>query len=153
MAPGGVERWSEIYDRPAGDALQIQTDIANKVAEAMSIHLGGADRQRLREGGTENAEAQDLLLKARAGVRQGEGRQMWERGIGMVDAALALDPNYAEALAVKAWMLKVIGGALADSMKESQELYREAENTARRAIQLAPNSQFGHSILGDILYE
>ena len=64
--PQGVERWSEIYDRPAGDALQIQTDIANKVAEAMSIHLGGADRSRLREAAPRMRKLTTYLLKAQA---------------------------------------------------------------------------------------
>lgn len=149
----GIERWSEIYDRSAGDALQIQTDIANKVAEALSIRLGSADRKRISEGGTNSAEAHDLLLKAQAYAQQNEGSQAWERAIGMVDAALALDPNYADAIAVKAGMLKVRAGAYASTAEESRRLYREAEAVAKQAIRLAPQVRIGYSILGDILYE
>ena len=151
--PQGLERWTENYDRPSGDALQIQTDIANRVVEALSIQLAGSDRSRIREGATTNPEAHDLLLKAEASIAQGEGREVWERGIGMIDAALALDPNYADAFAAKAGMLKVVAGAYAGSAAESQQIYGLAEAAARRAILLAPQSKRGYAVLADTFYE
>ena len=149
----GTERWSEVYDRAAGDALQIQTDIANKVAEALSIRLGEVDRRHIAEGGTSKPEAQDLLLQAEAYVIQNSGREAWARGITMLDQALAVDPNYGNALAAKAAMLKVLAGAYAPSASQSRREYREAESYARRAVTAAPESPRGYSILGDILYE
>jgi tetratricopeptide (TPR) repeat protein len=71
----------------------------------------------------------------------------------MVDSALRLDRNYAQALATKGWMLKVLAGAYASTAAESRALYRQAETTVRRAIQIAPQSRYGHAVLGDILYE
>lgn len=149
----GLELWSENYDRPGGDSLQIQTDIAARVAAALRVRLGVGGDKQLFEGGTTNPEAHDLLLKAEAYSRQNEGLEALQRSIGMVDAALALDPRYADALAAKARMLKVWGGALTSSAEEARQLYREAELTARRAIELAPHSRSGYAILGDILYE
>ena len=40
----GLEKWSNNYDRPPGDAIKIQTDIAESVARALSAALGGAAR-------------------------------------------------------------------------------------------------------------
>jgi serine/threonine-protein kinase len=151
--PNGLERWTENYDRPAGDALQIQTDIANRVADALSIRLGGSDRKRILEGGTDNSEAHDLLLKAEASIQQGEGREVWERAVGMLDAALALDPHYADALASKSRVLKGIAGSLSQTAEESQRLYAAAEAAARQAIKIAPQLKAGYGVLGDILYE
>jgi serine/threonine-protein kinase len=149
----GVERWSETYDRPFIDAIAIQTDIANKVAEALSIRLGGTDREHVFEGGTDDPDAHDLLLKAQAHVQQNETRQGWEHAISLVDAALARDPNYAEAIANKAWMLKILAEVHAFTAEEAQRTYRQAEAAARRAIELAPKSGLAHGVLGDILYE
>ena len=149
----GTERWSEVYDRSAGDALQIQTDIANKVAEALSIRLGGVDRKHIAQGGTSKPEAQDLLLQAEAYTLRNTGREAWERGIALVDQALAIDPNYGNALAAKAQMLKVLAGAYAQTASQSQKEYHQAEAIARRAIAVAPASPRSYSILGDILYE
>lgn len=149
----GVERWSEMYDRAPGDALQIQTEIAQNVAQALRLRLGGADRQRLGEGGTNSAEAHDLLLKAKADSMQSEGSADVERAIGIVDSALAIDPKYADAYAAKATMLKILGGALSPDAQEAEEHYREASLAAQRAIQLAPQSRAGYGVLAEILYE
>ena len=70
---------------PRGDALQIQTDIANMVAQAFSIHLGSAERRALKEGGTGNAEAQDLLLQAQAIVWRNDDAASFARAMDFVD--------------------------------------------------------------------
>lgn len=60
----GVERWAQSYDRVPGDAIRIQTDIAENVARALSIALGQAGRAALMLGGTADSAAQDLVLQA-----------------------------------------------------------------------------------------
>ncbi len=147
----GTERWSEIYDRAPGDALQIQTDIANRVADALSIRLGGADRKRLAQGGTNNPDAHDLLLQAQAYVEQNEGQEALQRAIGMVDAALALDPKYGDAVAIKAQMLTNKAGTYSRNAAEYRQNYGQAEQTARQAIELAPQSRLGYWALAEIL--
>jgi serine/threonine-protein kinase len=147
----GIERWSDVYDRPPGDALQIQTDIADKVADALSIRLAGADRKRLEEGGTSNPDAHDLMLKAEAIGGRDVDPDALQRAIGMVDAALALDPNYANAIATKALLLTNKVGSYSRSAAEYRAGYALAEQAARRAIQLAPRSRSGYLALAGIL--
>ena len=55
----GADRWSQDYDRSPGDAIEIQSDIAANVAQALSVALGQAGRAALRIGGTSNPQAQD----------------------------------------------------------------------------------------------
>jgi len=93
----GVERWSETYDRPLGDALHIQTGIAENVAQALRIQLAPAERRALAGDGTKNAAAHDLYLKARA-VPDG-GEKGVRQKLALLDAALARDPDYVAALA------------------------------------------------------
>jgi serine/threonine-protein kinase len=147
----GIERWSEVYDRPPGDALQIQTDIADKVADALSIRLGGTDSKRLEEGGTNNPDAQDLMLKAQSIAGRDADTETLQRAIGLVDAALALDPTYANAFATKALLLTNKAGTVSRSAAEYREGYAQAEQAARRAIQLAPRSRSGYLALAEIL--
>ncbi len=149
--PKGLERWTENYDRPAGDALQIQSDIAKRVAEALSIRLASGDRRRLGEGSTRNPDAHDLLLKAQVDNVRTLGPEAVERAIGLVDAALALDPAYGDAMAAKAELLRLKAGSYAPSAAQSQATYRLAEATAKRAIQLAPQSRLGYSALANVL--
>ncbi len=47
----GMERWSQNYDKPPGDAIQIQTEIAANVARALSIALGSAGGLRSPSAG------------------------------------------------------------------------------------------------------
>ena len=148
----GTERWSEVYDRATGDALQIQTDIANKVADALSIRLGEVDRSHIAQGGTTKPEAQDLLLRAEA-ISENGNPANYQRAIDLLNSALALDPRYGNALAAKAGILKNLAGGYSRTARDAAQGYKRAEATAREAIEAAPRSPRGYGALGDILYE
>lgn len=146
----GLERWSEAYDRPVGDTLRIQIDIAQKVATALSIRLAGDSRATLALGGTNNPAAQDLLLQV-TGDRNSGNRAALERNLALLDAALKLDPNYAEAYARKAYLLMVKGGTYALSAKDAVLGHAEALANADRAIAIAPRMALGHAVRGNVL--
>ena len=147
----GLEQWSEAYDRPAGDALRIQADIANNVADAMRIRLGGLGFGGLREGGTTNPEAYDLLLKAQALLQLSVERANVEHALDLLNGALALDPRYGDATAWKASAQTLQAGMNSASAAESQRTFREAKATAQAAILLAPHSRLGYAALASIL--
>jgi serine/threonine-protein kinase len=143
----GIEQWSQSYDRPTGDALKIQTDIAGKVAEALSLQIGTEAGRRVG-GGTVDAAAQDLLLKAQAIARVAIDRPTLQRALTLVDSAIALDPGFADAYAAKALMLATQAGSMEPSAAQSRATYQLAESNAREAIKLAPRARFGYSALG-----
>ena len=129
----GLTRWSEAYDRAIGDALAIQSNIADSVAGALKIALGGAQKTLLTVGGTSNAVAQDAYLRGLALSRQNKNKQAIEQ----LDVAIAADPNFAKPYASRAGArvstaaLTLGGGALRAEMAK-------AEADARRSIMLAP---------------
>lgn len=144
----GVERWSETYDRSPGDAIKIQTDIAESVAKALSATLSGG-RTYVAGGGTQNANAQKLMLQAAAAAHEHttEGLQA---ALSLADGAIALDPNYAEAYVLKARVLNRYGNTLAKG--EDVPRYRQAAlGNARKALQIAPNLSSAHNALGAFL--
>jgi serine/threonine-protein kinase len=141
----GAERWSEAYDRSAGDALQIQSEIAQKVASALSIQLGQAERATLTAGGTNNPTAHDILLQVERD-RDSDNLDGVERKLTLVDAALSHDPNYAEAYAAKAFLLMVKAGIHERSMDAARRGFAEALATASRAIAIAPKMAVGHAV-------
>jgi serine/threonine-protein kinase len=146
----GIERWSQAYDRAPGDTLQIQGDIAARVAEALSIQLGWKDRSAMAEGGTRDPSAQDLLLKARDIVAHDDTGVGLQRALGTIDAAISLDPRYADAISAKASLLATLGGRESRSAAESQAYMQSAERVARHAIELAPRSAAAHGALAKI---
>lgn len=146
----GIERWSQVYDRAPGDALQIQSDIATKVAEALSIRLGDNERSAMGQGGTSNADAQNLLLKARDIVSHDDTGAGFQRALGTIDSAIALDPRYADAFSAKASIFATLGSQEAASSADARRLFDAAEMEARRAIDIAPRSAAAHGALAKI---
>jgi TolB-like protein len=146
----GTERWSDSYDRASGDALIIQTDIAQKVAEALQVRLIGSGPERVAFGETNNPAAQDLLLKVQLMAQHSETENDLQQALGMVNAALALDPNYGNAIGVKARILTTKAGGFIRSAAESHQVYQQAELTARQAIRTSPKARIGYLALAEI---
>ena len=144
----GMESWSQNYDRAPGDSIKIQTDIAENVARALRIALGSAAQAALTVGGTQNAAAQNLYFEA--DQIQLETRQDSERAIALLDQAIALDRNYAQAIALKAIFLILLVNRFASSPGELTERKAEAERLARQSIRMAPNMPIGHGALAMI---
>ena len=142
----GVERWSQSFDRPVGDVLQIQSDIAANVARALSVALGTAGA-RSSLGGTTNPQAQDLLLQATA-LTGNDSSDVELRQIALLERAIDLDPNYAEAHARKSVIQTVWGSTFASTNVEKDEQLSEALASAKRAIALQPGFSLGHAALG-----
>jgi len=144
----GVERWAQSYDRAPGDTIKIQTDIAASVAEALSVTLGMAARAALTLGGTNDSVAQDLFLKAEALRRQGDSEESYKTVLGLLDAAIARDPNYADAYVEKASALNSLAAAYPASPADGAMKLAQAEQAARKAIAIAPRLGAGYAALG-----
>jgi tetratricopeptide (TPR) repeat protein len=93
----GSHIWSDSYDRTLTDIFQIQDEVAGAIVDALQVHVG-ARPERGRP--TENLEAYDLFLQAKAtGLT-------WQQATRYLQAAIALDPQFAEAyelLALRYW--------------------------------------------------
>lgn len=146
----GVERWSEIYDRAPGDALDIQTDIATNVANALSFSLAQGDASA-RLGGTSNPAAQDLYLKAMAMRQMGLSEDIFRQVVELFDSAIALDPRFAVAHAQKAIIQTDLAGLFSKTPADFAQGYAVAAASAKRAIALAPRLAVGHAALAEAL--
>lgn len=140
----GLERWSQSFDRPAGDALKIQSDIAENVAGSLRIRFGHAERAALTIGGTRVAAAQDALLRARAIV--GSNLPDQRRKLALIDAALAADPGFATAYGSRAAVLANIANQTSGA--ERMAALAGLQAAAARAVALAPGLAYAQSSLG-----
>ena len=145
----GIEKWSNNYDRSPGDAIKIQTDIAENVASALRIALGSATRAALTAGGTTNPDAQNLTLQANELTNHGS-KKAFERALELIDAALALDPNYAQAYGLKAITLLLLYNAYSNGAEELARGRAQALQLAKKAIAIAPDLPVAHGALGII---
>jgi len=128
----GLTRWSQSYDRAIGDALAIETGIAENVASALQIALGRAEKMLLSLGGTSNPVAHDAFLRGKTLAAQNQVEALKE-----FDVAVAADPGFALAHSARAGAMTFfastsVGGAALRARLD------EAEADARRAVALAP---------------
>jgi serine/threonine-protein kinase len=145
----GLERWSQNYDRLPGDAIKIQTDIAENVARALSIALGASAGSSLIVGGTQNAAAQNLALKADEAFEQ-YTKEDADRAVRLLDDAIRLDPNYAGAYTRRAFYTIRRGNAFSTSGEEFARSRAEALPYAQKALSLAPNFSYAHAAMGAV---
>ena len=145
----GLERWSQNYDRTPGDAIKIQTDIAENVARTLSVALSGAKGASLIVGGTENAAAHDLVLQADEAFDR-YTKDDFDRAVRLVDDAIRLDPNYAGAYARRAFYTIRRGNAFSTSGQEFARSRAEALPFARKALSLAPNFSYAHAAMAAV---
>ena len=148
----GLDKWSQSYDRSPGDAIKIQTDIAENVANALSATLGQAARTAISIGGTTNAAAHDLYLKARVQFRSDDSEDSLHKAIGLLDSATSLDPKFANAFALKAHALINLNGYYNKIGGRFEPGFEQAAVVARQAISLAPSLAAGHMALAEAIF-
>jgi TolB-like protein/Tfp pilus assembly protein PilF len=93
-ARDGSHRWSESYDRPIGDVLKVQDDIAAGLVRTIQVQVGAADLPA--RATVLNPEAYNLFLRARA-ARDRQDIQGQEDALGYYGQALKVDPTFVPA--------------------------------------------------------
>ncbi|MGH8003746.1 MAG: tetratricopeptide repeat protein, partial [Limisphaerales bacterium] len=86
--------WSQDYDLPFGDVFGVQTDVAQRVAEALQVGVLSGEKRRLERKPTQNLEAYNLYLKGRYYLEKltEEGA---DKALESFNRAIDLDPTFA----------------------------------------------------------
>ncbi|WP_017666698.1 TIR domain-containing protein [Sandarakinorhabdus sp. AAP62] len=138
----GLESWSQAYDRPAGDVLEVQTGIAGSVATALSLQFGKA---AALVGGTRNPTAYDAYLRSTANQLGGDAG--YRAALADIDAAVAADPEFALAHGFRALVMVNMANNAAQGEAGSVTL-DDSIAAANRAIALKPDLRVAHSVIG-----
>jgi TolB-like protein/Flp pilus assembly protein TadD len=148
----GFQRWSQTYDRDLKDVLALQTDIATSVAAALKVKLLQADLSGAEIGGTDNPKAFDAYLRAEELARRPEvSPQASDETLRAYDAAIALDPNYANAYRGRAAARIDYAFNAAVPPAEVRRMTDIGIADARKAVALAPALGAAHSVIGNAL--
>jgi len=94
----GFHLWSETYDGTLDNVFDLQEDISRKVTSELKLILNLGSQQRLASKLTNNIDAYDLFLRGREKVRKRINNNIPE-GIALLQQAVDLDPNFAQAWA------------------------------------------------------
>ncbi len=148
-ASDGFHLFSETYDRDLTDIFAVQDDIAGKISTALQSELIGT--VSVREATPTQIEAFDIYLLARQNIHTRDKDKMIE-AMTLLDQAIAIDPEYAPALAQKA----LVTYLLSDSRGAYGEMpAAEAISIARplldKALRIDSRLAEAHAISGLIL--
>jgi len=94
----GTHVWAEVYDEPADEIFRVQSDIAQRVVQALDVGLREPERRMVQAAPTRSMEAYDYYLRGNDYVRRGF-EEVTSRGPAAVrtgrGAGLLFAPAYA----------------------------------------------------------
>lgn len=133
-ARNGYHLWSKTYERPIGDVLVVQEEIARAVAESLRVTLSGESMSRLTARRTVNVNSYELYLLGRHYQLERNPEAM-RRAIDYQQQAVAADPAYALAYAglAEAHMYSFY-----DGNRPLAEVTRAIEPLIAKGLQLNP---------------
>ena len=146
----GTHLWSKTFDDTMQNIFELQDRIATDIMMQLQVSISEQDLKRVLRSGTDNPEAFDLLLRANETERRG-GREVFDPDtdsqLELIDRALELDPDYAQAWVARA---SVFARVLFFDNDPARALeYIEAARVAgRRAIEADPEYAGGYRALG-----
>jgi len=131
-ASNGERLWSNRYERDWGTVLALQTEIAGTIAEQLRLTLVPAERTRLAERHTVNADAYDSYLKGRHFFDLRTAQSL-PQALAHFQRALTIDSTYERAYAGLADTYSIMAWT---GLGAPLELFPHAERAARRALAL-----------------
>lgn len=122
--------WKHDYDFIVDDVGTVVTELARSLLDVLTTPVEAAELERLDDIGTFSPEAYDLYLRA-------SGSDDYDETEALLSRALAIDPNYAEAIILRAtnrarqltWASYETPEDL-EQLREAMELMREAADKA-----------------------
>ena len=130
-AADGIQLWSETLEHELDDLFKAHTDLAVAIARALQVRVEQQELKRLQQSPTTSMAAYRLVQRAR---QLGGGGQENPICIELLEQAITLDPNYADAHAWLSWNCKWA------AQHGHHEYLGRARVYAERAIELDPNS-------------
>lgn len=128
--------WSNTYDRGLEDVFAVQDEIAREVAGELKLKLMPGASTVADIGGTRDARAHDLLLRALAPSDSLSMRDGLAQRLALADEALAIDPDFARAHVARANTLRIL---TTNGWMPPAEGYAQARAAVARAVELAPD--------------
>ena len=138
--------WTYQCDEQYCENLFVMQDtISQKVMAALSLHLTGAERERLRKHYTENKKAYDLYLWGRHHLEKGNPKDSFT-SIDYFQQAVRIDPNYALAYVSLAEAYLSLG----TGAERPKDVVPKAKAALAKALELDDQFAEAHTILGAI---
>ena len=142
----GFELWGERFDGTLDDVFAFQEQVAQAITAAIGSALGIEMQPPLVPGLTQSIEAYDLYLQGRALSFKLFGNGVLDTAVALLEQAVAIDPEFAEAWLLLGEVHQLIGIYTA-CLDRPAESARMAASVAR-ALTLKPGLGQAYCLLG-----
>ena len=142
--------WSETYDREMSDALTLESELAQEIAEKVRVTVTGEEQERLTAARTVEPEVYESYLKGKYASAE-NGRAGFEQSVVYFNDALAKDPTFAPAYIGLAEAYTQLGTVSEGA--SPAETRPKVMSAARKAIELDPDLAKAHVLLANSLQE
>jgi TolB-like protein/Tfp pilus assembly protein PilF len=140
--------WANDYDRDITDVFAIQSDLAQKIAEALQAKLSPGEKSRMERKPTESGEAYLAFVQAHNLSCAFEDFDKLKQSEQLYERAIELDPNFALAVArysqLESWIVH--------TFERTSQRRDKARTLAERALELQPDLPEAHLALGFSYY-
>ena len=142
--------WSETYDRDFGDALAIESDVAQSVADKVEVTLTGKEHKRLTAVRPVSPEVYESYLKGRYAFQKSDSQASIEESISYFQKAINRDPSFAPAYLGLAAAYSDLGTIFVGGASPAQ-VRPNVISATRKALELDPDLAEAHLLLANTL--
>lgn len=133
--------WAETYERELTDVFQIQTAVADEIAQALKVSFSADERSAVDQQASANPEAYDLYLRARRyGDYWAQENEDLRKARELLERAVVLDPGFGEAHA----RLATVAAVQYNRNDHTAERLAQSEQAIARAFELDPQLPSAH---------
>jgi TolB-like protein/Flp pilus assembly protein TadD len=143
--------WSETYDRELRDALALQSELAQSIAEKVKVTVIGEEHQRLAAARPVAPEVYESYLKGRFAYNRSTSKAGLEESIGYFEDAIKRDPTFAPAYVGLAEAYDDLGTVFIGV--PPAETRSKVMSATRTALELDPDIGEAHVQLANALQE
>ena len=149
-ATTGNHIWAERYDRELIDIFDLQDELTRAVVATLPGRVGSAEAERLRRKPPSDMAAFDYLLAGKIHHHRATAEDN-EEALRLLDKAIALDPQFAQAYA---WKACTLGQAAERGFRDPPEKYlMQAWTEINKAVALDENDVECHRLLCEVCIE
>jgi TolB-like protein/DNA-binding winged helix-turn-helix (wHTH) protein/Tfp pilus assembly protein PilF len=140
--------WSETYDRELGDALALESDVAQAIAARVEVTVTGAERARLVAARQVSPDVYENFLKGQLAERSNSPAAT-QKSIAYFEEAINKDPAFAPAYLGLAHAYDALGMPGVAGAPPS-ELQPKVISAVRKALELDPALPGAHALMGSL---
>jgi TolB-like protein/Tfp pilus assembly protein PilF len=137
--------WSEAYDREIRDALALESDVAQSIAQKVEVTVTGEEHARLTAARSVSPEVYESYLKGRFALGKGNSRADIDESIADFEDAIKQDPTFAPAYVGLANAHSALASVFIGAPPELERA--KVVSAARKALELDPELAEAHTML------